>query len=224
MNAENWNKKPGSFDTLNTFYRPKLSEIGIPIIKNQNIRPPNRLVMYKNHKQYQSGDALHFFIDDYRFEHLWNHPEKYLSRIKDKVCFTPDFSLFSDYPDPILRWNVYRARWLGAFWQHNGISVIPTVSWSTPQSFKFCFDGIEPGTTVALSTRGVNGYEKLFTLGIDELIKVVNPEKILCYGSFRRYYRGKHVIENIVIYPNSRNFGVWNSGIKEEHRALCEVS
>ncbi len=37
---------------------------------------------------------------------------------------------------------------MGAYFQHYGITIIPTVSWSTKDSFDFCFDGIPKGATV----------------------------------------------------------------------------
>lgn len=108
-----WKSTPGSFDVLNMFYRPPLTPAGFPWLRRQEIEIPKRLIQYKDWKQYQPGDALHFFIDDYRFEHLWSTPRKYASRLEGKLTCTPDFSLFTDYPDPVLRWQVYRSRWLG---------------------------------------------------------------------------------------------------------------
>lgn len=43
------------------------------------------------------GKAVHFFIDDYQFERVWNDPEKYLDKLsKYAVVASPDFSPYGD--------------------------------------------------------------------------------------------------------------------------------
>jgi hypothetical protein len=78
--------------------------------------------------------------------------------------------------------NTFKSRWCGAFWQGNGLSVIPTVSWSTKNSFTFCFDGIEYGSVVAISTLGGIKEKNLFLEGYFEMKERVNPEQVLCFG------------------------------------------
>lgn len=50
------------------------------------------------------------------------------------------------------RYNTFRNRWVGAYLANKGIRVIPTVSWGLKNTFDFCFNGIEKGSTVAVST------------------------------------------------------------------------
>lgn len=201
MKSDTWKSKPGSFDVLNLFFRPALTPGGFPVLRYQGVELPQRLIQYKNWKQYQPGDCLHYFIDDYRFEHLWKEPKRYLSRLQGKTTLTPDFSLYVDYPEPMQRWNVYRSRWLGAYWQANGVQVIPTVSWSDERSYDYCFAGIEQGSTVAISTNGCRGASKAFTAGVEAMIEYLLPETILCYGSFRKAYCGHRLMTNVVNYP-----------------------
>ena len=43
--------------------------------------------------------GVHFFLDDYQIERIWNRPEFYINKLKDFDCvLTPDFSLYSDMP------------------------------------------------------------------------------------------------------------------------------
>ena len=49
-------------------------------------------------------------------------------------------------------------------------------------SFNFCFDGIEKGCTVAVSTIGVKKEKAHFMLGYDEMLNRIKPSKIICYG------------------------------------------
>ena len=91
--------------------------------------------------------------------------------------------------------------------QDYGIKVIPTLSWCRKESFDFCFDGIEPGGVVSVSTIGVKndtGATKLWYAGMDEAIERLNPRYVIVYGGDIGYRFGCGVkyIEN----HNSDNF------------------
>lgn len=68
-----------------------------------------------------------------------------------------------------------------------GMRVIPTVSWGDERSFAFCFEGIPKGSTVAVSTYMVSEHgnradqKPFFMKGYEELLRRVEPERILCY-------------------------------------------
>ena len=49
-------------------------------------------------------------------------------------------------------------------------------------SFNFCFDGIEKGSIVAVSTIGVKKQKSHFMLGYNEMLSRIEPNKIICYG------------------------------------------
>ena len=130
--------------------------------------------------------GVHFYIDDYQFERVWKDPHKYMDRLKQFDCMlTPDFSLYMEMPKAMQIWNIYRSRLIGQIAQDVGIKVIPTLSWSDPGSFKFCFDGIEPGGVVSVSTIGVKTDKdamKVWTAGMDEAIKKLTPSCVIVYG------------------------------------------
>lgn len=46
----------------------------------------------------------------------------------------------------------------------------------------FCFDGIEQNSIVAVSTLGVRTEKDLFMQGYNEMLRRLNPSKIICYG------------------------------------------
>lgn len=133
-----------------------------------------------------SNKLIHFFIDDYQFERLWNNPDKYINMLKKaKYVLTPDFSLYRDMDMAIQLYNTYKSRWVGAYLQSEGIKVIPTVSWSTEESYDFCFEGIEQGSVVAIATYGIAKDKKakeLFYKGYEEMKRRLKPSLILCYG------------------------------------------
>ena len=72
---------------------------------------------------------------------------------------------------------------VGAYWQSKGNIVIPTVSWSTPQSYEFCFDGIEQNAIVAVGMIGCKRNKKDFMRGYNAMLEKLNPSKILCFGT-----------------------------------------
>lgn len=148
---------------------------------------PERLIDFnaaKRSKEHHCG--VHFFIDDYRFECIWNRPHEYV----DKLCFfdcafTPDFSLYMDMPMAMKVWNVYRSRLIGQIMQDAGIRVIPTVSWAEQETYAFCFDGLPEGGNVAVSTVGVmrdKEAQRIFKDGMAAMIEKVKPALILMYG------------------------------------------
>jgi len=51
-----------------------------------------------------------------------------------------------------------------------------------PETFWFCFDGVEKKSVVAVSILGVRSEKDLFMQGYNEMLRRINPEKIICYG------------------------------------------
>ena len=130
--------------------------------------------------------GIHFYVDDYQFERIWNAPEKYVDVLKEYQCIlSPDFSLYMDMPMPMKIWNVYRSRQIGAYYQHQGINVIPTISWAEKETFDFCFEGIPKGSIVSVSTIGVKENKDALQIwkdGMTEMVKRIEPSTILVYG------------------------------------------
>lgn len=128
--------------------------------------------------------GVHFCLDDYQFETLWNHPNKYISNFRCcAAILSPDFSLYSDFPLAIQIYNHYRKHWLARFYQERGCIVIPTIAWSDEKSFLWCFDGEPKNSIVAVSSIGVlksDENKKMFMTGYEEMQKQLNPLKIIC--------------------------------------------
>lgn len=189
----NWDTQPGKMDVLNLRMRFESSTAyEIPDLQPTNFVPSNLAAWnMPRHREYAavSGGALHFFLDDYRFETVWSAPERLLPRVQAVgAALTPDFSLWTDMPLAAQVWNVYRSRWCGAYWQSQGIEVIPTACWSTPDTFDFCFDGIPENATVAISSVGIKAdkvAQALFRAGLQELLNRKQPQLLLAYGQLR---------------------------------------
>ena len=131
--------------------------------------------------------GIHFFLDDYQFERVWTAPERYVGLIRRFHCaMTPDFSLYTDMPEILQKYNHYRKQWIGAYWQAHCIDVIPTVSWSDKSSFLWCFEGIPSNGIVAVSSVGTQkGRESKmkFLTGYEKMMEALNPRTIVFYGS-----------------------------------------
>lgn len=162
------------------------SPLNMPIIKAINTYPSEIIGFNYARTTSNFRKGVHFYLDDYQFSRCWKEPERYAEMLrKFDYVFTPDFSLYTDMPKPLQIYNVYRSRLLGAFWQERGINVIPTLSWSDEDSFEFCFNGVEPGGVVTVSTVGViKNVEslKFWKKGMVEMIKRIKPSTILIYG------------------------------------------
>jgi hypothetical protein len=174
INIMNINK--GFFSSSNSY--------GIPDIKADEFNI-QELIPYRVDAN-RNGTA-HFFLDDYRFERCWKNPD---SQIKELEKYTgvlsPDFSMYTNYPEAMQIWQVYRNRWCACYWQSFGIKVIPTVSWSDEESFKYCFLGIPKHSVVAIGTVGVltnDEVKTLFMNGFEEMLKQLEPKEILIYGN-----------------------------------------
>ena len=160
------------------------NKYGIPDIKKDEFEV-KELIPYRVDSN-RNGTA-HFFLDDYRFERCWRKPDSQIEELKkyDGVL-SPDFSMYTNYPQAMQIWQVYRNRWCACYWQSLGIKVIPTISWSDEESFKYCFLGVQKGATVAIGTVGVlnDEYAKiLFMQGFKEMLKQLEPKEILIYGN-----------------------------------------
>lgn len=172
---------------------------------------PTKLIAFNSVKTAKDTECgVHFFIDDYQFERLWRSPELYINRLKQFDCvLTPDFSLYTDMSIATQIWNVYRSRLLGQLMQAHGIKVIPTLQWSTKESYEFCFDGLKQGGTVAVSTIGVKRYPdatQLWKDGMTEAIKRLKPDHIILYGEPVEYDFG-----NIDIIRISNTITAWRT-------------
>jgi len=142
--------------------------------------------LLENHGEH----IAHFYYDDYKFINAWREPEKYLAKLKTfKAVISPDFSLYTDFPRALQILSCYRRQWCGAFWQSQGIDVIPDVVWGDKESFQYCFDGIPKHSTVAVSSVGVkldkewnNDKGDMFKAGYDEMMNRLEPTTVLFYG------------------------------------------
>lgn len=89
---------------------------------------------------------------------------------------------------------------LCAYYQTQGINIVPVACWSDEESWQWCFDGMPKDSIIAVSNTGcVKGnYQKaLFELGFYEMMERLTPKKILFFGQVPDYLKDIDIIQNI---------------------------
>ena len=168
--------------------------------------------------------GVHFFIDDYQFERVWQRPDTYTPMLArfGAVC-TPDFSPYSDFPKIIQLYNHYRKHWCGAYWQRHGLTVIPTITWSSPDTLEWAFDGEPMGSVVATSSVGmfdtlehmdwmINGYA--------EMLAALKPVKVLWKGMVPDALKGD--VDSGLICRIPEHNDKWRKGKQEKDVVRCQ--
>ena len=147
----------------------------------------------------------HFYVDDYQFERVWNDPDRYIPILgRFKAVMAPDFSMYTDFPKAVQIFNHYRKMWCAAYWQEHGINVIPTICWSTPDSFEWCFDGIPRHSLICVSTVGGFGNHEdnkaAWLEGYERCLEVLDPSEVLLFG---KQYPEVKFDGPIIVAPNT---------------------
>lgn len=168
---------------------------GYPVLHAVDITPTDMISFNfcKTAKDFNAG--VHFCVDDYQFERVWNKPEAYIDLLRKFECVVcPDFSVYLDMPLPMKKWNIYRSRALGNWWQRQGLLVVPNVTWSGKDSIGYSLEGIPKHSTVFLSTVGVTrdkDAREICLWGMRHMMKKLEPARVLLLGSDLDFDFGK---------------------------------
>lgn len=178
-----------NFENLDKFSFCGIGKYDIPRIAPVIEYPQGEFIPmnYAKTEKHPGSKNVHCFVDDYQFIRYWNQPDKYLPGLQKfrSVC-SPDFSTYTDMPLAMQIYNHYRKHWLAAYWQLYGMIVYPTISWSTPDSYEWCFDGEPVGGIVAVSSVGCmknKESKRLFLKGYEEMMKRLDPSWVIFYGN-----------------------------------------
>ena len=165
---------------------------------------PNKLIAFSKSiscKDYNQW--VHFYEDDYLFERIWRNPKKYLKLLKKyNGVILPDFSLYRDMPFVMQLWNIYRSRAIGCWLQSNGIKVIPNIRFGDKRTYRCTCDGISKRCVISVGTYGtLKGKQdrKVFSKGLDVIIRILQPIAIVVYGSAPAAMFDKYVDSGIQI-------------------------
>ena len=195
MTEENYNYRTSQTLLRNQF--PGKGKLQIPIIPRFQVKEDdfNDLLLIgfdKTHLEDQNhlDRMVHFFLYDYRFERVWKNPDNDIEKLsRYRAVLSPDFSMYLEMAPVMQLYNVFRNRWCGAYWASKGMRVVPTVNWGDESTFDFCFEGIEKGSVVAVSTYMASEHDhrkdqkEWFLAGYNEMLRRIEPEKIICYNT-----------------------------------------
>ena len=166
---------------------PGTGKWGIPLVRKQAI-PLDGVgllactnMTFPDHENFDLG--IHHFVDDFRFDGVYEHPEKSLPLYRQyRFCCTPDCSVYAEMPPWRQLESVAHSRWIGAYWQGHGLIVVPTISWDAYPSYEFCFEGVEEGCVVAVATYACRQNRAGFLRGYAAMMERIRPETVICYG------------------------------------------
>ena len=160
----------------------------MPIIKKQDIDLDKidlwNFTKTKLNDEDNKHKTIHFFTYDWHFDSVYDKPEVVMEKLDQYYALlTPEFSLYWDMPKALQIYSTFKNRWCGAFWQKQGKFVIPTVCCAGEDSYDFCFDGIEEGSVVAVSTYSREQYKNEFMKSYNKMLEVIKPSAVICYGT-----------------------------------------
>lgn len=184
----------------------------IPIIQPLHELDCKEFIGFDTNKEKHLDKGIHFFLHDYQFERVWRSLGHYTDILSRHPCvFAPDFSPYADFPKIIQIYNHYRKHYCAAYWQLHGLTVVPVITWSFPESYDFCFEGEPQDSIVAVSSVSVmNSREgrKLFLDGFDEMMKRIHPRRILFNGKVPDELTRLNIIQPMKeTYPRYRKAG-----------------
>lgn len=174
--------------------------LNIPLIKKQSYDISNIELISCSHTKLNDTEenkakGVHFFVDDYRFNSIYNNPKRTLNKFfQYAFLLSPDFSTYQEMNLWRQIESVAKNRWCGAYWQSKGKIVFPTVSWSNALSYDFCFSGIEKNSIVAVGTIGCKKSKADFMRGYNEMLDRLEPQAIICVGTPFKEMQGNLIV------------------------------
>ena len=146
---------------------------------------PFNAVMTESHPE---DKWFHFYVDDYRFNRIWNNPEKYIPILKRfEGGITPDFSMLVPMKEVEAIENCRKNRLLAYLFQKIGIPCVINVGWGYINTYTWAFDGIPCNSILCITTQGCmknRVCKHSLVNGLHELVRKKHPTKLFVYGLF----------------------------------------
>lgn len=191
---------------------PFVNEWGIPVLRDDMLldKLPDDLKTWGGHQatpddgkswyfyNYSLGGTkglpydrtiLSFYTHDIKFIGWWETPAYYTSKLMSsgiKVAVVPDFSFYYTDPRVLHLWSVYKAQWLGRFFQEAGIKVIPRLQFDfmDPKSLDIALLGIPRNLPVlATSQQNAEAKDAKRVQGhLREALQELKPKQLLYYA------------------------------------------
>ena len=158
---------------------------GIPVVSPYRGPIPDSWTPFC-HRKGNDDSGIHFFSHDYTFNSIITSPQKYVEELKrHPAVIAPDFSQYMDMPGCVRFTNSYTNKAIAAYWQQEGVNVIPNITWSDPSSYEYSIAGSPSGGVVAINSNGALKYnfsKYLWLKGYDYVVSRLQPDVILRFG------------------------------------------
>lgn len=170
-----------------------------------------------------NNNALHFYVDDYKFQCIWNMPDRYINFLKrfDYVVM-PDFSLYYDYPVALQIYNKYRNHWLFNYFGENGVNLIPNVSLSTPDNYIWSLMGYPKHSVVAYSDIGTSKFiecKGISESAVTAMVEELEPEKVIYFTRSANNVPDGDIYMPVVLPYRKKDSVIYGTGEKKEKKA-----
>lgn len=155
----------------------------------------------------QSKYIAHFYIDDFQFLRFWREPLRYVKHLQQYHAIVgPDFSMYSNMPEPVIRYNLYRNALLTLIWQRNEINVIPNVTWPVGRYNNMYVEPYTEADTICISNIGLDKNEKIiFEKELSELLNKFIFKCVIIYGTPCKAFGSNLIVKNIPQFINARH-------------------
>lgn len=154
-----------------------------------------------------------FYEPDTNFARILHNPRRYVEPLKRFACVVgPDFSQKIGMNEFVCYSNNWWNKVLTAYYQSQGVTMVPNVTWSDPASFAYAFLGIPNHSVIAINCTGIKGNHAamyLWRKGYEEALRVLKPVLIIRYGDIMPCER-----EDISVYFENINLKNLRNGRK----------
>ncbi len=153
--------------------------------------------------------VLGLWCHDHYLETFWANPEwraKSLLKKGVKAVVVPDFSIWAGAPRALQLYSVYRAQWVGRFFQEAGLKVIPRLEYFVDSAKDFSLLGVPKGSPVVATqfqTDFDDSQVDLLRIHLEEACKLIEPKTLLVYASDRgrKLVEGANLPCELVVLP-----------------------
>lgn len=209
-------------DVFNSFMLSHADYVGnleIPTIDCNNSEPTELIPFSKINRSDSFKKWVHFYEYDYIIERIWNHPNKYIEKLRQfEGVITPDFSLYRDMPLIMQLSNIFRSRMVGRWLQDEGIDVIVNIRYGDKRTYKTSCLGVCKHSSIAIGTYGSmkdSANRKILEDGLPYVINAIQPRSIIIYGTTSKRINELCKKHNIKLIVFQSEFGKNHHSSKE---------
>lgn len=163
-------------------------QLPIPIVKRvEPFELPLQALPFSKVINKDNKDLMVVFYEpDANFARVQHNPKRYVEPLKKFSCAVgPDFSQKIGMNEFMRYSNNWWNKALTAFYQSQGVVMIPNVTWSDPASYAYAFLGIPKNSVIAINCTGIKGNHAamyLWRKGYEEAQPVLDSTLIIRYG------------------------------------------